>query len=67
MKATSFSGWGIRTMATSEARYNPTAYHDGSIWPHDNALIAIGLARYGPDKKATLATVFEGIFQFRDL
>jgi glycogen debranching enzyme len=43
----SFSGWGVRTVATSEARYNPMAYHNGSVWPHDNALIAHGLARYG--------------------
>ncbi len=42
-----FSGWGIRTLAAGEARYNPMSYHNGSIWPHDNALIALGLARYG--------------------
>jgi glycogen debranching enzyme len=42
-----FSGWGIRTLATSEARYNPMSYHNGSIWPHDNALIAYGFSRYG--------------------
>src|SRR6202035_2163495 len=41
------SGWGIRTVAKGEARYNPMSYHNGSIWPHDNALIALGLARYG--------------------
>ena len=41
----SFSGWGIRTVAASEARYNPMSYHNGSIWPHDNALIAYGLSR----------------------
>jgi glycogen debranching enzyme len=43
----SFSGWGVRTLATGEARYNPMSYHNGSVWPHDNALIAQGLARYG--------------------
>ena len=43
----SFSGWGIRTVASGEARYNPLSYHNGSIWPHDNALVASGLARYG--------------------
>jgi glycogen debranching enzyme len=43
----SFSGWGVRTLAVSEARFNPMSYHNGSIWPHDNALIAAGLARYG--------------------
>src|SRR5262249_19313657 len=42
-----FSGWGIRTIASTEARYNPMSYHNGSIWPHDNALIALGLSRYG--------------------
>jgi glycogen debranching enzyme len=42
-----FSGWGIRTVAALEARYNPMSYHNGSVWPHDNALIASGLARYG--------------------
>jgi glycogen debranching enzyme len=41
----SFSGWGVRTIAASEARYNPMAYHNGAVWPHDNALIAQGLAR----------------------
>ncbi len=43
----SFSGWGIRTVAAKEARYNPMSYHNGSIWPHDNAMIAYGLSRYG--------------------
>jgi glycogen debranching enzyme len=42
-----FSGWGIRTVARNEVRYNPISYHNGSIWPHDNAIIAAGLARYG--------------------
>ena len=42
-----FSGWGIRTVAEGESRYNPMSYHNGSIWPHDNALIAMGLGRYG--------------------
>jgi glycogen debranching enzyme len=60
MDSTSFSGWGIRTLATSEARYNPMSYHNGSIWPHDNALIAMGLARYGHAKAA--ARVFQGLF-----
>ena len=55
-----FSGWGIRTIANSEARYNPMSYHNGSIWPHDNALIALGLARY--DLKRPLERVFKGLF-----
>ncbi|HEX7894929.1 MAG TPA: amylo-alpha-1,6-glucosidase, partial [Terriglobales bacterium] len=42
-----YSGWGVRTVASGEARYNPLSYHNGSVWPHDNALIAAGLARYG--------------------
>ena len=42
-----FCGWGIRTIGKSELRYNPMSYHNGSIWPHDNALIAAGMARYG--------------------
>jgi glycogen debranching enzyme len=41
-----FSGWGIRTMSKSAAAYNPMSYHNGSVWPHDNALIAAGLKRY---------------------
>ncbi|MBI1918709.1 MAG: amylo-alpha-1,6-glucosidase [Planctomycetes bacterium] len=46
LREDSFSGWGIRTVAASEVRYNPMSYHNGSIWPHDNALIAYGLSRY---------------------
>jgi glycogen debranching enzyme len=42
-----FNGWGIRTIASGEPRYNPMSYHNGSVWPHDNALIGIGMARYG--------------------
>jgi glycogen debranching enzyme len=42
-----FSGWGIRTMSKSSVAYNPMSYHNGSIWPHDNALIGAGLKRYG--------------------
>ena len=47
LEADFFSGWGIRTLATEEARYNPLSYHNGSVWPHDNALIASGFGRYG--------------------
>ncbi|GAB4354244.1 MAG: amylo-alpha-1,6-glucosidase [Oricola sp.] len=42
-----FSGYGIRTVATTEVRYNPMSYHNGSVWPHDTALAAMGMARYG--------------------
>lgn len=54
-----FSGWGIRTVAYGESRYNPMSYHNGSIWPHDNALIAAGFARYG--FKAAAAELFEAV------
>jgi glycogen debranching enzyme len=47
MSNPSFAGWGVRTVAAGAARYNPMSYHNGSIWPHDNALVAAGLARYG--------------------
>jgi glycogen debranching enzyme len=55
-----FSGWGIRTVARGEARFNPMSYHNGSVWPHDNALIALGLARY--QSKRAIETVFGGLF-----
>lgn len=55
-----FSGWGIRTVAKGAARYNPMSYHNGSIWPHDNALIALGFARYG--LKSALSQLFKGLF-----
>jgi glycogen debranching enzyme len=55
-----FSGWGIRTVARGEARFNPMSYHNGSVWPHDNALIALGLARY--DCKRAIETLFAGLF-----
>ncbi|MFF3904651.1 glycogen debranching N-terminal domain-containing protein [Streptomyces sp. NPDC001848] len=42
-----FSGWGVRTLATSMAAYNPMSYHNGSVWPHDSGLVAAGLMRYG--------------------
>ncbi len=54
-----FSGWGIRTIARGEARYNPMSYHNGSVWPHDNALIALGLARY--DRMGEVAMLFRGL------
>jgi glycogen debranching enzyme len=60
MRRDFFTGWGIRTVARGEARYNPMSYHNGSVWPHDNALIALGLARYG--YKASLAMLCHGLF-----
>jgi glycogen debranching enzyme len=56
-----FNGWGIRTIARGEPRYNPMAYHNGSIWPHDNALIAAGMARYGHTAEAM--QVLTGLFE----
>ena len=50
-----FSGWGIRTISTAESRYNPMSYHNGSIWPHDNAIVAMGFSRYGLMNEATQA------------
>jgi glycogen debranching enzyme len=55
-----FSGWGIRTIAAGEARYNPMSYHNGSVWPHDNALIAYGLS--GANNKALAAEILTGLF-----
>jgi glycogen debranching enzyme len=60
MSRDSFSGWGIRTIGQGEARYNPMSYHNGSVWPHDNAIVGLGLARYG--LKAEAARVFSGLF-----
>jgi glycogen debranching enzyme len=61
LSADFFSGWGIRTVARGEARYNPMSYHNGSIWPHDNALIALGMAHYG--FKQSIETLFDGLFR----
>ncbi|MHC2018312.1 amylo-alpha-1,6-glucosidase [Methylobacterium sp. CM6247] len=55
-----FNGWGVRTIARGEARYNPMSYHNGSIWPHDNAMVAMGLARY--DLKPEASRIFQGMF-----
>ena len=55
-----FSGWGIRTLSTTEANYNPMSYHNGSIWPHDNAMVAYGFSRYGMQKETV--KVLTGMF-----
>ena len=60
MRPSFFSGWGIRTVAREERRYNPMSYHNGSVWPHDNSLIAAGFARYG--HKSAIDRVFKGLF-----
>jgi glycogen debranching enzyme len=60
------TGWGVRTLAAGQPRFNPMAYHNGSVWPHDNALAARGLARYG-DKAAALnllRALFEAAVSF---
>lgn len=59
MCADMFSGWGIRTLSQSEVRYNPISYHRGTVWPHDNALVAAGLRRYDLDEHAR--RVMQGI------
>ncbi|MGE5646805.1 MAG: glycogen debranching N-terminal domain-containing protein [Acidobacteriota bacterium] len=56
----SFSGFGIRTLSSLEVRYNPMSYHNGSVWPHDNAIIAAGMGRYGLQDGA--AVVLQGLF-----
>ncbi len=61
MSDQSFSGWGIRTVAAGTARYNPMSYHNGSVWPHDTAIVAAGLARYGFTAQAS--QVFNAIFE----
>jgi glycogen debranching enzyme len=55
-----FSGWGIRTVSRRETRYNPMSYHNGSVWPHDNALIAAGLAQIGA--KGAVDRIFNSLF-----
>lgn len=52
-----YTGWGVRTLATTMGRYNPISYNNGSVWPHDNAIIAAGLMRYGFVEEATTVAV----------
>jgi len=56
-----YSGWGVRTIGSSEVRYNPMSYHNGSVWPHDNALIAMGFSHYGLQQIA--AHVLQGFYE----
>ncbi|MDR3497385.1 MAG: amylo-alpha-1,6-glucosidase [Ancalomicrobiaceae bacterium] len=60
MNVAGFSGWGVRTVAAGEPRFNPMSYHNGSVWPHDNALIALGLSQYGFRRESE--RIFEGLF-----
>jgi glycogen debranching enzyme len=67
-KSEFFTGWGIRTLSSQEVRFNPMSYHNGSVWPHDNALLAYGLARYGFKKECL--KIMAGLFDaslFMDL
>lgn len=60
LAASSFNGFGVRTLDERDVRYNPMSYHNGSVWPHDNALVALGLARYG--FKAEALRILTGLF-----
>jgi glycogen debranching enzyme len=59
MSAESYSGWGVRTLSSDERAFNPLGYHVGTVWPHDNALFAIGLRKYGLDD--SFLAIFEGL------
>ncbi|HSA63313.1 MAG TPA: glycogen debranching N-terminal domain-containing protein [Nitrospira sp.] len=61
MRPDLFNGWGIRTLSCKERRYNPMGYHLGTVWPHDNSLIAAGFRRYGYDEPA--ARIFVGLLE----
>jgi glycogen debranching enzyme len=62
-----FNGWGVRTLSANELCYNPVGYHRGTVWPHDNALIAAGCRRYGEDEAAEriFTGIAEAAMQFR--
>jgi glycogen debranching enzyme len=60
MQPDMFNGWGIRTISSNELRYNPMSYHNGSVWPHDVSLIALGFAKYGFKKETAQLTT--GLF-----
>ena len=66
MDESSFCGWGIRTMSSQEKTYCPFGYHNGGVWPHDNALIAAGMKRYGFEAEAEQVTdaIIEAAFHF---
>ena len=67
MRDDMFNGWGVRTLATSERRYNPVGYHLGTVWPHDNALAAAGCRQYGEDDAALriFTSIAEAAMHFR--
>ena len=64
-----FSGWGVRTMAEGDGGYNPIGYHQGTVWPHDNSIIAAGLRRYGYNEEAARLLVrdFRATYAFARL
>jgi glycogen debranching enzyme len=66
MSADFFSGWGLRTLANDQVRYNPMSYHNGSVWPHDTALSALGLSYYGERRGVVKVTaaMFEAAMRF---
>jgi glycogen debranching enzyme len=59
MRDGAYSGWGVRTLSSEERAFNPVGYHTGTVWPHDNAIFAVGLRRYGLDRP--FLRVFEGL------
>ena len=63
-----FSGWGVRTLSSEEPSYNPMSYHNGSVWPHDNSIVAAGMRRYGFRREAELVarSVLEATMRFAD-
>ncbi|MFN2629769.1 MAG: glycogen debranching N-terminal domain-containing protein [Gaiellaceae bacterium] len=63
-----WSGWGVRTMSTEDAAYNPLSYHTGTVWPHDNSLIAAGLARYArwPEAQRVMRTLVSAAGHFHN-
>jgi glycogen debranching enzyme len=60
MRDDCFCGWGVRTLSAGARRFNPISYHNGSVWPHDNAILAAGFARYGFGRRA--ADIMDGLF-----
>lgn len=68
MREDMYCGWGIRTLSSYAPRYNPMSYHNGSVWPHDNALIAAGFARYGTTEQASqlLTALFDASLMIND-
>ncbi len=61
LETNSYCGWGVRTVSAHEARYNPMSYHNGSVWPHDNSIIAMGLSRYG--FREEVSRIVEGLHE----